>query len=100
LDSKRQVARDEVENYCKEFGFFYFECSSKSGDGVEDMFLQLTTHMVQRKDNFKKIKGKVDNDNNQNDSQDIPFNINLNLNQIDLSEAQNKIVSCCRSSGI
>ena len=40
-DLERAIERDEGEELAKEMGGQYFEISCKTGDGVEDMFLEI-----------------------------------------------------------
>lgn len=42
------IDRHEVEEYSKNQDCFYIETSAKTGDNVENAFLELTNHMVKR----------------------------------------------------
>ena len=55
LESKRQVSREEGEQFAKENGLFFLEASAKSAENVEEAF-QTTAQTI-----YKKIQsGAID----------------------------------------
>ena len=53
------IDRSEVEEYAKKEGCFYVETSAKTGENVENAFLELTTRMIKK-------MGKIINNNKEN----------------------------------
>ena len=53
------IDRSEVEEYAKKEGCFYVETSAKTGENVENAFLELTNHMIKK-------MGKIINNNKEN----------------------------------
>lgn len=48
LQAKRAVSFEEAEELARHFGFKYYECSAKSGQSVEETFLELARMMKQK----------------------------------------------------
>ncbi|TKJ21801.1 MAG: hypothetical protein CEE43_08915 [Promethearchaeota archaeon Loki_b32] len=53
------IDRSEVEEYAKKKGCFYVETSAKTGENVENAFLELTNRMIEK-------MGKIINNNKEN----------------------------------
>ena len=53
------IDRSEIEEYAKKEGCFYVETSAKTGENVEDAFLELTNRMIKK-------MGKIINNNKEN----------------------------------
>ncbi len=53
------IDRSEVEEYAKDQGCFYIETSAKTGENVENAFLELTNNMIKK-------MGKILNNNKEN----------------------------------
>lgn len=45
LAASRKTSREMGEEYAKEEGLLFAEASAKSGDGVEDLFMEIGTFM-------------------------------------------------------
>lgn len=43
LSASRKTSREMAEEYAKEEGLLFAEASAKSGDGVEDLFMEIGT---------------------------------------------------------
>lgn len=44
--SRREVSREEAEEYAKECGLLFFETSAKTGEGVVEVFTEIGTPML------------------------------------------------------
>lgn len=53
LESKRQVSREEGEQFAKENDLFFMEASAKSAENVEDAFVKTAQNI------YKKIQSGV-----------------------------------------
>ena len=53
------IDRSEIEEYAKKEGCFYVETSAKTGENVENAFLDLTNRMIKK-------MGKILNNNKEN----------------------------------
>ncbi|KAI8855248.1 ras family-domain-containing protein [Chytridium lagenaria] len=45
LSARRQVSREEGEEFARKHGLIYFEASAKTGQSVEEAFLAVATHI-------------------------------------------------------
>ena len=43
LEEKREVTKEESENYAKQQGLLYFEVSAKNNSNVQEIFLELAS---------------------------------------------------------
>lgn len=50
LDKDRTVHIDEAQSYAQAVGATFFETSAKQNEGIEELFLELTTLMIQHSD--------------------------------------------------
>ena len=50
---KREVEQEMVEEYAKNKGMHYFECSAKEGDRVQDIFTDFARKMMKREEDKK-----------------------------------------------
>lgn len=48
-ESRRQVKREEAEEYAKECGLLFFETSAKTGEGVVEVFTEIGESVVRQK---------------------------------------------------
>lgn len=48
LKDKRAVSFEEASEFARQHRFKYYECSAKSGDSVEEVFMALAKVMKQR----------------------------------------------------
>jgi GTPase SAR1 family protein len=48
LKNKRSVSFEEASDAAKQYGFKYYECSAKSGDSVDEVFLTIARMMKQK----------------------------------------------------
>lgn len=46
--SKRQVSKEEAEEYAKETGLLFAETSAKTGEGVVEVFTEIGMHTFQK----------------------------------------------------
>lgn len=44
--TQRQVTQDEAQKYAQEEGLLWFECSAKTGEGVEEIFLAIANKLI------------------------------------------------------
>lgn len=47
MDLGRTIGRDELEKWAKDRGIQYFECSAKTGEGVNEVFMELLKHLME-----------------------------------------------------
>ena len=46
MRDEQQVSQIEAESLCKEYGLNFFECSAKSGEGVEQVFKESSSKVI------------------------------------------------------
>ena len=51
----REVGKEEAENFARKHGAFYGETSAKSGEGIEEVFMDVTRRV-------ESVRGKVEDD--------------------------------------
>ena len=86
LDLKREVKKEDAENFCKEKGFKYFEVSAKNGNGIQEAINYLVELVI--KSNSK--------NNKQNDTMKLEKNkSNKNNNNHKEKKKDKKKDDCC-----
>ena len=86
LDLKREVKKEDAENFCKEKGFKYFEVSAKNGNGIQEAINYLVELVI--KSNSK--------NNKQNDTMKLEKNkSNKNNNNHKEKKKEKKKDDCC-----
>ena len=59
LEGKRQISTKEAEDFAKQKGFLFHEVSSKTGEGINELFYNLIFQEIEKKILIKNIKDDI-----------------------------------------
>lgn len=91
LDASRDVTREEAEEFAREHGLTFLETSAKSGENVEEAFLQTAQQIYQ-----KIQEGGIDLNAADSGVQQKASNAPKNTPTTNLNEANSAEGGCCK----